>query len=248
MEDFEANPSNHHYLVKDLDNGVLQKYNVMYEPEIGQGIPNEITPTSSEESRFIDEVASWDFIRYQLNEPYRTSLNVTAYDLARYNFLHGDLVQDFKDNSFIGREMQAVIGSLLAVSAKGISVNSGGFTFDVELSDGGLATLQFTGFKNVIGNPEYQVLKVTDADGNEVPLEKLENARIAFRFKSTSNFLLWWSYMTDVYKMKDSEIKQDYWERIRRKNTEIIITDIKDGVAPTPPPPPEPDDDEYEEQ
>ena len=28
----------------------------------------------------------------------------------------------------------------------------------------------------------------------------------------------------------------------------IIITDIKDGVAPTPPPPPEPDDDEYEEQ
>ena len=54
--------------------------------------------------------------------------------------------------------------------------------------------------------------------------------------------------MTDVYKMKDSEIKQDYWERIRRRNTEIIITDIKDGVAPTPPPPPEPDDDEYEEQ
>lgn len=167
MEDFEANPSNHHYLVKDLDSGVLQKYNVMYEPEIGQGIPNEITPTSSEESSFLDEAARWESIRHYSFEPYKTGFNVTAYDLARYNFLHKDLVQDFEDNSYIGREVQAVVASLLSVSARGISINSGSFTFDVELSDGGLATLQFTGFKNVIGNSEYQVLKVTDDDEYE---------------------------------------------------------------------------------
>jgi hypothetical protein len=237
--DYADNPSGNNYLVKDLDNGVLTKYKMMAEPELGAVFPTSMRPTIEEEMSFLDEVAEYDFIRFQLNEQYQTPLNVTAFDLAMYPFLRTDLIEEFKDNASLARRLNYLITTLVSGAVRGIGVNNPGFTFEVILADNSIATLRIEGFKNTIGNISYSVTSLTDADGNDVPLEKVQNGRLVFRFDTIDNFIAWYDYMKETYNLEDDHINVTFLGTTIPPEGRVNIVDIVNGEVIPPPLPPE---------
>ena len=193
MEIYEStgNSGNKKYLIKDLDKNIMTKYQVYYEPEVGQGFPSSIVTSTDEIVQFYEEVIQWDAIRNLNFENFNSGLNVNAYDVRSNPFLADDIIEDYKNNSALDRQLSDLLISLVAnISVGAIGLNAS-FTFEVSLADGTIAEVRFVGFKNNLFNPQYEIIKLVDSDGNEIPLLDLKNVKLIYRFHTLENYNIW---------------------------------------------------------
>lgn len=216
--------NNKTYIIKDLEQRTIKKYRMMYEPEVNQSYPINVPVSNSEKLKFWDEVARWDYLRFNLGGlNYRSNINVNAYDLRMYPFFQNDIIKDYKENSTHGRELSNLMLSIASGFTIGKLSVGASYTFTIELNDQTIATVAITGFNQL--TPKYTITKLEDSDGNEIPMMNLKDTRLVFRFKSEVNFNIWYNFMNENYGLEMNDLTVE-WVKKNVKTGSVHVIDI----------------------
>lgn len=238
MSDYEQN-KHKSYLIKDLEKKTIQKYEILYEPEVQRGFPIAKRVPTEEEQKFAEEYNKWDRFKFLLGESYRTGLNYHAYDLAALPILKSSLIEDYQNNSGPNRNLiQLMVSMLSNVNLALFSFNFK-FTFPIILEDNSKAIVSFTHFEGA--RPQYEIIELVDSDGNTIPSLNQKASTVMFTFNTIENFNTWFLFMNEAYGLEMSDVTIEWIKKNVGTGT-VIITDIDDDGEAEVVEPPEEDD------
>jgi hypothetical protein len=247
MQHYGNSQTNKTYVVKDLKRGVIERYVVMWEPEVGLGIPTPQPVSADARQRFTKNSEEFNYLDVINGVPYQSGLGYNAFDVRLVDALHHNVIADYQANAHWFRRYNDTMSSVFSgFSIAGMSIGLKGYTFEILLADNTKAILQLTGFKSGSFTPDYKIIKLVDSDNNVIP-DINTNGKLTFRFTSISNFLLWLSYMEEAFglNMNDFQIE---WVKSEIPNGSIVVTDLpQEGEPETPNVPKEPEDEKEEE-
>ena len=236
------------YLIKDIVKGEIYRYAMWYEPEMQLTILSPMSVSADEKAEFELLSEEYDYIRFISGENYVSGVDFTGYDAQRFSFFEQEIIDDYKENSNIMREIDFIFTSLLSGFTVGPVSFGAEIELDVILPGNTVVTLVLTGFKSGSYDSILTVKEYRDADGNTIPEPDLQNSTLTFRFTTVENFQRWAAYMAEAYNLDSSAIVIT-WVKDNELIPIITVTDIAGGDATaTQPPPPPPGPDPVEEE
>ena len=219
-----------------------------YEPEMQLTILSPMSVSADEKAEFELLSEEYDYIRFISGENYVSGVDFTGYDAQRFSFFEQEIIDDYKENSNIMREIDFIFTSLLSGFTVGPVSFGAEIELDVILPGNTVVTLVLTGFKSGSYDSILTVKEYRDADGNTIPEPDLQNSTLTFRFTTVENFQRWAAYMAEAYNLDSSAIVIT-WVKDNELIPIITVTDIAGGDATaTQPPPPPPGPDPVEEE